>query len=138
MASNGGHDSLFCIPPNGAASGTVLLEAMKVKLESTDDLEEIYKDHEMVKLLRSIKLWMLNQQGNRNPVVSTHSAINALFRIRQHRHEELPEYRKRFAAVVDVLEHIGISLGASLTKITTGILEKDHKGRQLDLAPDLQ
>lgn len=107
-------------------------EAMKAKLESEDNWKTVYTDHDMVKLLKSIKVWMLNQQGDRNPVVSTYSAVNALFRIRQSRHEELPDYRKRFAAVVDVLAHIGVSLGSSLTKITTGILEKDFKTKKKD------
>lgn len=102
-------------------------EAMKAKLEGQDDWEDIHEKHDLLQLLKSIKVWMLNQQSDRNPVLSTYSAIAGMFKIRQNRHEELPEFRKRFVAAKEVLEHIGVSMGAALTKITDCALTKDGK-----------
>ena len=50
-------------------------EAMKAKLEGQDTWSAIHDKHDLVGLLKSIKIWMLNQQNDRNPVVSTYFAL---------------------------------------------------------------
>ena len=102
-------------------------EAMKAKLEGQDNWIAIHEEHDLVKLLKSIKVWMLNQQSDRSPVLSTYHAMAALFKTRQQRHEELPELRKRFIAAAEVLQHIGVSLGGALNTMSDGIISDDHK-----------
>lgn len=107
-------------------------EALKVKLEGQSDWLTIHKEKDLVKLLKSIKVWMLNQQGERNPVLSTYHSIASLFRMRQHRNEELPDFKRRFEAAVDVLEHIGVTFGGCLVSIADKILQQDfNKTREL-------
>lgn len=104
-------------------------EAMKAKLEGQDDWEEMNSKHDLITLLKSIKVWMLNQQADRNPVLSTYSAVAAVFKLKQQRHEELSEFRKRFTAAVDVLKHIGVDLGAGLTTLSESALKEENKNR---------
>ena len=111
-------------------------EAMKVKLEGQDDWKEMYKEKNLVKLLKSIKIWMRNQQGERNPVVSTYFAIASLFKMQQHRHEELSEFKRRFESAVDVLEHIGVTLGSSLVDISDGILKEQYGKTRTEATDD--
>lgn len=104
-------------------------EAMKAKLEGQSDWKDIHSEHNLVKLLKSIKVWMLNQQGSRSPSVITCSALAAVFRIRQNRHEELIEFRKKFVAATQVLEHVGINLGSALDKMTNTLLKEESTDR---------
>ena len=100
---------------------------MKAKLEGQDDWSTMNKLHELVALLKSIKVWMLNQQSDQNPVLSTYHSIATVFRLRQQRHVEIPEFRKRFVASIDVLEHNGVTFGGALVKIADGILRDELK-----------
>lgn len=100
-------------------------DPMKAKLEGQEDWEEINTEHNLVKLLKNIKVWMLNQQGSKSPVVAAYSSIIALTRVRQNRHESLMDYRKRFIAASQVLEHIEVDLGTSLKKIVGKTLQSD-------------
>lgn len=54
-------------------------EAMKIKLESEDEREQFDKDRDLAKLLKYLKVWMHNQQRNRNPIVSIFDAMDAMF-----------------------------------------------------------
>lgn len=111
-------------------------EAMKAKIEGQDNWEIIHREHDLVKLLKSIKVWMLNQQGARSPVQATYSSLMAVFRMRQNRHEELIEFRKRFVAATQVLEHIGVKFGGALEKIANKILKEDKKLERSDATKD--
>lgn len=59
---------------------------MKCKLEGQDDWEDIDDEHNLVKLLKSIKAWILNQQESKIPIVGAVSSIASVFKIRQKRH----------------------------------------------------
>lgn len=102
-------------------------EPLKAKLEAQDDWETINNEHDLVKLLKSIKVWMLNQQSTKNPVVAAYGSIIAMTRVRQGRYESLIEYRKRFVAAAQVLDHIEIDMGAALRKIVGTTLENDDQ-----------
>lgn len=107
-------------------------DAMRCKLEAQDDWDEIEEEHNLVKLVKSIKAWMLNQQDSKSPVVRAVSSISAVFRIRQKRHEGLQEYRNRFTATVDVAKHTGVELGKALVTISNNVLKSDHKKEKRD------
>lgn len=100
-------------------------KALEAKLEGKEDWDTIQKGHDLVNLMKSIKVRMLNQQEGQKPVLSTYSAISTLFRLRQSRHENLEEYRKRFVETRDVLEHIRVVLKGGQVKIADKILQKD-------------
>lgn len=102
-------------------------EAMKAKREGQDDWKTFNKKKDIVQLLNSIKLLMLNQQGDQNAVISKFSSIASLFRIRQHIHEELAKFKRRFQAAVDALEHIGVMFEGCLVKISDGIPKENYK-----------
>lgn len=102
-------------------------EPLKAKLEAQDDWETINNEHNLVKLLKSIKVWMLNQQSTKNPVVAAYGSIIALTRVRQGRYESLMGYRKRFIAAAQVLDHIEVDMGAALHKIVGTTLKNDNK-----------
>lgn len=116
---------------NKAKVFTVVLgqcsESMKAKLEGQEDWESIYDAHNLVELLKGVKAWMLNQQGARSPVMATYSSLAAIFRLKQARHEDLVEYRKRYTAATQVLDHVGVKLGGALQKLANGIL-KEYDG----------
>lgn len=44
--------------------------------------------------------------------------------MKQHRHEKLSEFKRRFEASVDVLEHIGANFGGGLVDIADEIVQK--------------
>lgn len=100
-------------------------EALKAKLDWQDDWDSINKDHVLVKLMKSIKARMLNQQEDRNATLSTYSTISTLFRLCQRQHENLADYRKRFVATRDVLEHFDVFLGGGIVKLAYNILLED-------------
>lgn len=89
-------------------------ETVKAKREGQDDWESMHREHDLVRLLKSIKVWMLNNQGARSPVVATHASISIVFRMRQNRHEGLIEFRNRLVAATKVLEHIEVRLRFAL------------------------
>lgn len=98
-------------------------EVLKAKLEGQHDWGEIVDKHSVVQLLKSVKAWMLNQQDTKNPMVAIDVTMQALFKLRQNRYESLVVYRKRFAAVIDVLKHSKIDLGKALTKAVDASLK---------------
>lgn len=48
-------------------------DTMKARLEGQSDWEDIHKKHDLVKLLKSVKVWMLNQQSSKSPAAATYS-----------------------------------------------------------------
>lgn len=46
-------------------------------MEGKNDWTDIHEEHNLVKLVKSIKVWMLNQQSEKNQVLSSYSAIMA-------------------------------------------------------------
>ena len=63
--------------------------------------------------------------------------MSVLLRLRQRRQEDLAEYRKRFVATTDVLEHMGVVIGGALVKIADAILEKDFQ-KTREAATDIE
>lgn len=85
------------------------------------------KYHNLVKLLESIKIWMINQQNTKIMIVEVDYSIQSLSKLRQQKNESLAEFRKRFVAVTDVLKHIEVQLGRTLVRIVDETL-KDNIG----------
>lgn len=100
-------------------------ETLKTKLEGQDEWEDIEDERDMVSLLKNIKVWMLNQQESKSPPMSALSAIIAMFRMEQGQYEGLVEYRRRFVAAVEVLDHIEVDLGKALVKLVRNTLKDD-------------
>lgn len=73
---------------------------------------------------------MRNKQTDRNPILSTYSAIAALLKVRKELHEELREFRERFCAASEVPKHAGASLGRQLTTATDDIPTEYHKTKR--------
>lgn len=44
--------------------------SMRAQLEGQDDWEDINQKNDLVKLLKSIRVWMLNQQISKSPTMS--------------------------------------------------------------------
>lgn len=105
----------------GQCSGT-----MKTQLESQDDWENINNKHDLVALLKSIKVWMLNQQSSTCPTMAMISSSKSLFKMNQGKYEDLVEFKKRFNAVAEVLDHIEADLSGYARGLTNKILKKDH------------
>lgn len=70
---------------------------------------------------------MLNQQGSKSPMVAAYDSIFTLTMVRQNMHESLMDYRKRFVAATQVLEHIEVDLGTALKKIVGTKLKTDNE-----------
>lgn len=69
---------------------------------------------------------MLSQQCDKNPVLRTYCIISSLFKLRQHSPEVLVDYKKRFVAAAEVIEHIAGTFGGALVNLAEWILEKDY------------
>lgn len=94
--------------------------AMKAQLDSQADWKTINKSHDLVPLMKSIKVWMLNQQSSKSPTMVVISASKSLFKMYQGQFEDLVDFRKRFVAAAEVIDHID----ADLSKFTKGIANK--------------
>lgn len=100
--------------------------ALQAKLRGQDNWEEVFERNNLVQLMISIKKWLLNQEGSRCPIAATDATIAAMYKVRQNRHETLTEYKKRFSAVTEVLEHINVSIGKALVALTDKALKADY------------
>lgn len=106
-------------------------ESMMSKLKSQDGWQDIEHENDLLKLMKRIKVWMLNTEGSRSPTASAYSAMQALFKLRQNRYESLEEYRKRFTAATEVLEHVDIQIQKSLVGLTDSLLKSEGNTRTL-------
>jgi len=100
-------------------------DALLSKLKSTDGWDTMEKESDLLGLLKQIKVWLLNTEGSRSPTAGAYSAIQALFKIRQHKYESLEDYRKRFTAATEVLDHIDINLQKALVGLTNTRMRED-------------
>lgn len=113
-------------------------EATKAKLEAREDWEETNRDHDLVSLLKSINSLMHNQmQNDRYTSLAAYESIRSIINIRQHRHEETADYRKRFTAAVEVLEHIDVAFGAMFQGVAEYILTKTFNTTREEASDDL-
>ena len=85
-------------------------EPLKAKLEGQEDWEDIFSQDNLVELMKSIKKWLINQQGSKSPMTTMAVALETLIRVKQGRFESLTEYRRKFVAASDVLKHIGVEV----------------------------
>lgn len=85
-------------------------DTLQAKLRGQEDWENTFEENNLLKLMKNIQTWMLNQEGSKCPSAAADAAMAALYRIRQNRHETLTEYRKRFRAATEVLEHMEVNL----------------------------
>lgn len=102
-------------------------EALQAKLRGQDTSEKILEDKELPKLLKIIKLWILNQESSRSSIASEVASMAALHLLRQHQHEPLAEYQKRFVAASEVPKHLNIDLGKTLVGLSTKNLKDTEK-----------
>lgn len=58
--------------------------------------------------------------------ITDYESFKALFKLRRAWYEETAQYRKRFLAVTEVLEHVGISFKTMFQGIADEILRKRH------------
>lgn len=99
---------------------------MKAQLESQDDWDTINVKHDLVTLLKSIKVWALNQQSSTYPTMAMISSSKSLFKMNQGKYEDLIEFKKRFTAVAEVLDHIEADLSGYTKGLANKILKKEH------------
>lgn len=111
-------------------------EPLQAKLRGQEDWTDIFESHDLVKLMKSVKAWMINQEGSRCPVAATDASIAALYKIRQNRYESLTEYKKRFVAATEVLEHTKVNLGRALVGLTDKTLKKEKSIERSKATPD--
>lgn len=104
--------------------------SLKSRLKGQDDWKDMQKNNNVVRLLKSIKMWMMNQQETQYPTVSTLLSVQALFSMRQNKYESLEDYRTRFEVAVQVLEHIGVDLGKALVKRVDEIFKEQNLTRE--------
>lgn len=103
--------------------------ALKAKLKGQDTWEDIGSKSDVVMLLKSIKVWMMNQQESSCPTVSTLLTILNMFKMTQLRYETLEDFRTRFESAVEVIEHIGVDFGKCLTKMVNAVLKNGNLTR---------
>lgn len=108
-------------------------QATNAKLEAREDWENMKSEHNLVHLLKAIKSLLHNQlQNDRHSGITAYDSLKTVFKVRQARHEETAEYRKRFSAATEVLEHVGITFGAMFQGMADNILksqyDKDREG----------
>lgn len=100
--------------------------ALKAKLKGQDTWEDIGNKSDVVMLLKSIKVWMMNQQESSCPTVSTLLTILNMFKMSLFRYEKLEDFRTRFESAVEVIEHIGVDFGKCLTKMVSKVLKNGN------------
>lgn len=110
--------------------------SIRSRLKGQEDWKDMQKWNNIVRLLKSIKMWMMNQQETQCPTVSTLLSIMALFVMRQNKYESLDDFRTRFEVSVQVLEHMGVDLGRALVKRVDKLLAE--KGLTRDDSTDEQ
>lgn len=102
-------------------------QATKAKLEAREDWEGMKSEHNLVRLLKAIKSLLHNQlQNDRHAGITAYGSIKALFNVRQVSHEETVEYRKRFTAATEVLEHVGVTFGAMFQGMADDVLKSQY------------
>lgn len=98
-------------------------DSLQAKLKSQDDWETMQESNDALKLMKSVKVWMLNTEGSRCPEVAADAAVATLYRLRQNRYESLSDYQKRFTAASEVLEHLELEVARMLVGLTNKRLE---------------
>lgn len=97
---------------------------MKIKLKGHNEWKDMFRKKDLVKLLKSINVWMINQKGERDTVLYTYLVIAWIFRMRKHSYGELSELKRRFEATIDVFEHLGVKFGGCLVDILEGCTKR--------------
>lgn len=103
--------------------------ALKSKLKGVSGWEDTKNNSDLVNLLRSIKVLMLNHQDTCYPTLSVLVTLQTLFKRYQFRHETLEDYRTKFEATVEVIKHVGVDFAKCLTKLTNDVLTADNLSR---------
>lgn len=103
--------------------------ALKTKLKGQDGWEDAKNDSDLVKLLKLIKLLMINHQDTCYPTLSAFVTVLTLLKLYQFRHETLEDYRTKFEAAVEVVKHVGVDLPKALTRLTDESLKADKLSR---------
>lgn len=80
----------------------------------------------------AIKVWMLNQEGSIYTVATADASLSAVYKLRHNRHESLLEYRKRFVAATEVLEHIDLNLEKAFVGLTNKWIQAEEKNKRKD------
>lgn len=105
-------------------------KALKAKLKGQDDWEACEENSDVIQLLSSIKVWMMNHQDTLYPTMASANTISTIFKMYQYRHENLEDFRTRFETAVEVFDHIGVNFGAGLTKLTNEVLAESKLRRE--------
>lgn len=113
-------------------------DSLQSKLKGQDGWEAMYEENDLQKLMKSVKVWMLNTEGSRCPTAAADAALAALYRLRQNRYESLDEYRKRFTAATEVLEHIDVNLQKALVGLADKCLKENGSTRTLATSAGLE
>ena len=77
-------------------------------------------------LMERVKVCMLSQNGNQNPVLTMYGALATLLCTRRYRHEDLPDYRKRFVTSMVVLEHVFVTYGGVIVNLLDEKLREEN------------
>lgn len=88
------------------------------------------KNNNVVRLLKSINMWLMNQQETQYPTVLILLSLKALLSMHQNKYENLEDCRTRFKVVVQVLEHIGLDLEKALVKRVDEIFKEQNLTRE--------
>lgn len=68
--------------------------SMKAQLEGQEDWKSSNRDHDLVNLLKSVKVYMINQQSSKCLQMGTISATKSLFKVYQGAFEELVDFKE--------------------------------------------
>lgn len=84
--------------------------------------------HDLVGLLKVLKSILHNQLQNESYAgMTVYEYIRTLFRVRQARHKGITDYRKRFTAASEVLDHVGVKFGAQFQVMDDEVLKNDDQ-----------
>lgn len=108
-------------------------QATEAKLEARDDRDTMKSKHDLVGLLKALKSLLHNQlQNDSYSGMTAYESTRSLFRVRQARHEKTTEYRKRFRAAAEVLDHVGVTLGAQFQGMADEVLKTKYEKTRED------
>jgi hypothetical protein len=100
-------------------------EAMKAKLTSLPNYATFSKKHDCAAILKEIKAIMYRLEGETYVALSLANAHHTYRNIQQGGHESVSQYFKRFKSVVEVLEHLGASVGDTSKRAIDGLAAAD-------------
>lgn len=102
-------------------------ESPQAKLRGQKNRILIYESSNVLKLMKNIKKWILNQEGSSSSVAAADHALVSMYRAHQNWLESLTGYRRRSSAATEVLDHIDIELGKALVCLQDKSLEDEGK-----------